>query len=193
MGLQLQKEALRPTPNANLGEIFYHNGLTPPGFCWIDDLGVIRRMGRQFCKLTADGTGVSSNSLVNLAGISFDVKNGGYYHYKFGVNYSVATSVTGTGIRLGLTFGTVTIFSGTVRIPASGGGTGGELQDFLTSSGDSGASVGSEAIDTVYFASLEGTIVPSADGVLQLQYARGGSTANVVTPKVGTFGFLWSY
>jgi len=142
-------------------------------------------------KLTADETGATTATLQNTS-LSFAVTNGTYYMFRFYVVWR-STSTT-VGIKIALTFPAVTAFAAIARLPiqtGSAGTSGGELQGSLTSSGEFIIVTASAAANTDYLGVIEGTILPSADGTLLLQYAaettgatvtvKRGSTAELIT------------
>jgi hypothetical protein len=100
----------------------------------------------------------------------FPVSSGSTYLFAFDILFK--SEIAARGITLALTFPAAVICSAVARIPSAADGTGGELQGWITSSGDAVAGTAVETANTVYKASIEGTIKPSANGNLQVQFAN---------------------
>jgi len=138
--------------------------------------------GATFAKLTADQP-FTTTSLANVTGLAFAVTAGTLYRFSFDVIFRSAATTTGIG--LGLTGPAVTSLAATARIPIGADGAGGELQGWLTSSGDAVIGTGVQAIGTDYLARLEGVVLPSANGTVQLQ-ARSEIAASQITVRNGS-------
>lgn len=138
-------------------------------------------------KLTADLAASTSTTLANAAGLSLAVTAGTYYSFDFVVLFQSAA--TTTGLRLGLTCPAFTVYSARVGIPVAADGVAGDLQGWLTTSGDSVLGTGVQAITTTYAATIRGVILPSASGTLQVQYASEVSGSGV-TIKQGSHGIM---
>lgn len=140
-----------------------------------------------FVKLTADETGKTDANLVNT-GLSFAVVSGTYYRFRFDVVYR--STVLTVGLKLGLTIPTATVFS--ARAIIAGFTTDGAGDGFIgniTSSGDSVISTAVVATNTDYVATIEGIILPSANGTLMVQYAAE-TTGATVTMRRASAGEL---
>ena len=140
-------------------------------------------------KLTVDLAASTVVTLANATGLSFAIVSGTYYHFKFYITFRSAA--TTTGIRLGLTFPAITRFASTANIPIAADGAGGLWQGWITTSGDAVVGTGVQAINTDYLAIVEGNILPSADGTLQLQFATEVA-GSAVTVRQGSCGVLYS-
>ena len=140
-------------------------------------------------KLTADLAASTSTTLTNTTGLSFPVTSGVYYHFKFGVLFRSAA--TTTGLKLGMTFPAVTRFGATIMTPIAADGAGGQFQGWITTSGDSVIGTGVQAANTDYFAIIEGMILASANGTLQVQHASEVASSGV-TIRQGSFGQLYT-
>ncbi len=139
-------------------------------------------------RLKADLSATTSTSLTNTTGLKFDVERGRHYLFEFGFLY--VSAATTTGVKLGVTTPAFTTFTATVEAQAAADGTAAAFVGWLSSSGDAVTASGVETATTVtYIATVSGVLVPSADGVLQLQHATevGGSG---ITPKAGSYGIL---
>lgn len=138
-------------------------------------------------KKTADQT-KNNTTLADMTDMSFAVTSGRYYHFQFFVLFRSAG--TTTGIRLSLSIPTVTTFGATARIPIAADGAGGEFQGWITASDDPVIGTGVQAANTDYVAVIEGTILPSANGTLQVRFANE-TGAVVVTARQGSTGILF--
>jgi hypothetical protein len=144
--------------------------------------------GPASCKKTAD----QANNTVTYAdcsGLSFALTSGTYYHFRF--NLIFRTAATTTGIKLGLTWPTATTFSCEGQIPFAADGAGGAWQGHITATTDSVRSTGVQAANTDYFAVLEGTILPSTGGTLQLKFASEVASS-AATIRQGSSGLLYT-
>jgi hypothetical protein len=123
-------------------------------------------------------------------GLAFSVVSGHYYKFKFVLLYS--TAATTTGIKVALTCPAVTDFSAGVKIFGfAADAAAGAWMGVINSSGDVVTSTGVAVIDVHYTAEVEGIIVPSANGVLQLQWAS--ETTAAATLKAGSMGEIYEY
>lgn len=134
-----------------------------------------------FVKLTADETGKTDANLVNT-GLSFAVVSGTYYKFRFDVVYR--STVLTVGLKIGLTTPTFTVFSARALIAGfAADGVGEPFAGNITSSGDSVISTAVVATGTDYVATVEGIILPSANGTLMLQYAAETTGATVTVRR----------
>jgi hypothetical protein len=146
--------------------------------------------GQTTVKITSDITGTTTTTLANVTGLSFSVNSGTYYRFVFHVLFQ--SSSTANGPKIGATIPSVTTFEAVVELPtATNATTSSKLTGWLTASGNSVTAAGTPATGTTYMAQVEGTILPSANGTLQVQYASA-STSSTVTIKQGSNGLLWS-
>lgn len=146
--------------------------------------------GGTFVRLTADTATSTTTALANATGLSFSVSSGTTYGFEF---YPIFRSGAATnGIKLGLTFPAVTIIAATAGIPIAADGAGGELQGWISSSGDSVIGTGVQTAAVDYRAEIRGTIRPSANGSLQVQFGCELSTTLGVVVKQESYGVLWT-
>lgn len=125
-------------------------------------------------------------TLANVTGLAFAVKSGRYYKFKFDLIFQSDTATVGLG--LGLTFPAVTRFAATQRSIAAAVASNAEVQGGLSqTSGTKSSGTAVEAINTDYMAHVEGIIIPSADGTLQLQAATEVGTTTVIV-RQGSMG-----
>lgn len=134
--------------------------------------------GDMVVKLSSDVPSTAT-ALANISTLAFAVVAGTTYNFTARLVFRAAA--TTTGIRLGATFPGVTAFAANASALFAADGSDAVFQGALTSSGDSVLSTGVPAANTDYLAVIEGVIVPSASGTLQLQFATevAGSAATV--------------
>jgi hypothetical protein len=130
--------------------------------------------------------------LANVTGLSFTVSNGVCYEFGFNLLYVIGTNVTNTtcGLRLGLTFPAATVVGAEVDIGGLAEGTAGVHHGVVRASGGSvvAANVGGGG-NTVHPAFVYGVILPSADGILSLQYGYEVTTTAGPIIKQGSMGW----
>ena len=133
------------------------------------DTGPAGPGGDTHLRLDADLAANTTVTLANTTGLSFAVVNGTTYKFRGLIVFRSAA--TTTGIKVGITVPNFTVFSASVFAPVAADGTAGGFHGWLTSSGDSVTATGVQAANTDYIATVEGVIVPSANGTVQLQHA----------------------
>lgn len=137
-------------------------------------------------KKSSDQT-FNSATPANVTSLSFSVTSGVYYHFKF---VCLVRSDTATvGVRATVTIPAVTRFGATMRTIIAADGAGAEFQGAITASADAVVPTAVPAINTDYILIVEGCILPSANGTLQLQAATETGTT-VVTVRQGSVGIL---
>jgi len=124
---------------------------------------------------------------MSATGLVFTVQPAVYYYFQFGVVFT--TNNAGTGIGLTVTFPSATVVSARAHIPSAADGVGGGLQGWISSSADFVQGTGVETANVKYLGIVEGMILPSATGNVQLQY-RADSAAGAVMVGQGSFGKL---
>lgn len=143
--------------------------------------------GPTTAKKTADQT-FNATGPADVTSLSFAVTSGHYYYFRF---VCLVRSDTATvGVRLTVTVPGVTRFGGRAFHPIAADGAGCEFQGAITASGDAVIPTAVPAINTDYIAVVEGLLVPSANGTLQLRAGTETGTT-VVTVRQGSVGFLW--
>lgn len=167
---------------------------TPDGTKFVRDDGTLATPaggggGPASCRKSGAAQTATTATLANITGLSFSLTSGVYYHFKFLVTFR--STVATVGLKLGLTFPSVTRFSGSARIPIAAAGAGGELQGPITASGGSVSGSAVPVVNTDYCAIVEGVILPSANGTLQLQFAAE-TTGATVTLQPESVGFLYT-
>ncbi len=163
------------------------NGTTPVtgqalvynGSQWVPAYGVPR-----FSRATADQA-TSSTSVVNATNMSFSVVSGNVYRYKFQILYT--STATNMGLKLGLTYPTVTAASAVANIASGTDSTGAYYQGVINSSGDVVSALNTAAAaPLVVISTVEGILVPTANGTVQLTFGSESTTATL-TIKAGSF------
>lgn len=126
----------------------------------------------------------SSTTVANVTSMSFAVVSGVTYKFKFNVLFSSANTATGAKFGLASPSGTL---AATAYIPLGGDGIDSIMLGHLTSSGDTVTGTGVQTANTVYYGYVEGVLVATATGTLQLTVgSETGSAA--ITIKAGSHG-----
>ena len=136
-----------------------------------------------FASNAADQTFLTT-VLANATNLSFAVVASRKYSFKFHVYFTSAAATT--GIRVGLTAPASTLLSSNVVIPLAGDGAGAFFEGVINSSGDSVISTATPVLGVIYLATIEGQIIPSAGGTVQLQVSSEVNASNIVV-KNGSF------
>jgi hypothetical protein len=139
-------------------------------------------------KITSDVT--TTSTTLSGSELSFAVNAGTYYKFRFVIVF--ATDATTTGIRLGLNAPSASVFSATTDVATGSDGTNARAQGSITSSGDWILTGGVEAANTNYIAIVEGIILPSVSGTVQLVFGSG-TNGNQVSLKPGSMGSIETY
>lgn len=129
----------------------------------------------------------SSATLTNVTGMSFSVSSGGVYHFRFVL--LVQSDTATVGIAASVTIPAATRFGATVHTIIAADGAAATFSGAVTTSGDKVSPTDVPAINTDYVEIVEGILIPSADGTLQLQAATETGTTNVIV-RQGSVGFL---
>jgi hypothetical protein len=135
---------------------------------------------------------ISATTVVNLSGFSFALGTvGATYGFQFFIIYSGGS--TGSALGVALTTPGFTEFAGRVQLGATAVGTGGTFGGTLNASGVKLQSVSVPAANVVQSGIIQGTILVSTSGVLQLQVANAiaGTTTSNVTIRRGSAGMVW--
>jgi hypothetical protein len=134
--------------------------------------------------ITSDQT-FTTSTLANVTNLSFTVTSGEYYRFKFTVLFRSDTATV--GIKLGLTHAGATTFGAQVTTMRTASSI---TIGAITASGGSVSSTQVPVVDTDYIATVEGTILPSSNGNLQLQAALETGSAATVTVRQGSLATL---
>jgi hypothetical protein len=136
-----------------------------------------------YSRVTADQS-FTSTTVANATSLSFSAVAGKVYKYNFNILYTSAA--TGTGIKLGLTYPAATTASGKASIPIGADGTATIFYGLITSSGDIVIGTGTPAASTTTYATVQGIIIPSTTGTVQLT-AGTEVNASAIVIKAGSF------
>lgn len=134
-----------------------------------------------FAKLTADLAASTVTALADTTGLSFAVVSGTYYRFRALVIFRSAALTT--GLKLGLSIPAVTVFAAHVVIPVAADGVAAAFHGELTVSDDSVIGSGVAAINTDYLAVIEGVILPSANGIVQVRHASEVAASGVTVRR----------
>jgi hypothetical protein len=97
------------------------------------------------------------------------------------------SSVTTTGLRLGLSYGAVSYAAAYCSIPIAAPGTAASLDGIITASGGSITGTGVAVANTTYLALIDGVVNPSADTTLNLMMGSeiAGTTVAIRPGSLG--------
>ncbi|MEN3046407.1 MAG: hypothetical protein ABDH49_05445, partial [Candidatus Hydrothermales bacterium] len=140
-------------------------------------------------KKTSDQS-TTSTALTDVTELSFNVEAGKFYFYEFYL--VVSSAAAGNGIGLAVSYPTATVSAYQARIPRAADGTDSEYVGYGTFSDDIVLSAGVPAANVDYIAFVQGIIIPSTSGTLQLRFASE-TAGTAVTIKRGSFGRMISY
>lgn len=134
---------------------------------------------------TASQIHVATAGVSFCNGLSFSIASGVTYYYEFRVLFG--SSVTTTGLRLGLSYGAVNYASAYCSIPIAAPGTAASLDGIITASGGSITGTGVAVVNTNYLALIDGIINPSSTTTLNLMQGSeiAGTTIAVMAGSIG--------
>ena len=132
-------------------------------------------------------TNTTTTSTLALSTLAFTVSNTILQTFEFGVIFATVSSTTGA--KFGLTFPAVSTFAATVVMPSLSASMSSQLVGPITVSGGSVTGTGVQTASTQYLALIYGTILPSANGTLQVTYGTEVAGSGVST-FAGTYGML---
>lgn len=145
--------------------------------------------GPSTVKLAADHAPFALVALAPVVGLSFPVTSGTLYRFRFDLVFRTAATTTGT--RFGLTCPAFTVLAANVGVPFASDGAGMMFDGAITTSGDSVVTTAIPAANTDHLAVLEGVLLPSAGGTLQITAATEVA-ASALTVRAGSNGQLWT-
>jgi hypothetical protein len=144
-------------------------------------------LGPSTVKLAADQT-FSSATAANVTGMSFAVVSGRTYRFRF---LCLVQSNTATvGVAATVTIPAATRFGAVARTPIAADGTAAVFHGAISSSGDAVVPTAVPAINVDHLLEIEGILIPSANGTIQLQ-ARTETGTTPVIVRQGSIGMLW--
>lgn len=129
---------------------------------------------------TADQS-FSVSSLADVTDLKLAVSNGVYYTFKFVC--VVQSAVLTCAVKLGLDVPAFSTYAATVQSLYAADGAAALWSGALTFSGDSVVATDVPVINTDYIVTIEGIILPSADGFLQVRAANEDNASTVKTRK----------
>ncbi len=129
----------------------------------------------------------ASSTVANVTDMSFIITNASYSQFRFFL--LVRNSSLTEGAKFTLTTPALTRFGAYARAMFGNNGVSSTWEDTILSSGDAVITVNFPATATDYPVVIEGVILPSADGTLQLQ-AGNESGIGTVTVRQGSAGIL---
>lgn len=137
---------------------------------------------------TADQTSTST-TVANITDLAFAVTNGSRYNVNCHLLYTSAA--TGTGIRIGVTApaGTVAL---NVETKNAADGTAANFEGALTASGDVVVSTATPVAATVFAGSINGLVLPTANGTVQFTFGSEVAASAVVI-RAGSVCFIEPY
>jgi len=156
------------------GQVLVYNGTE-----WVPTRGL-----PVYIKKAADQT-FTSATVANDNTLVFSVTSGNSYKFKFTILYTSAA--TTTGLKVGLTYPTVTVGSAFASVSLGADGASGTFYNgVINASGDTVTSTGTPvATPSVFIAFVEGIITPSANGSVQLTVGTEVGASNIVV-KAGS-------
>lgn len=160
-----------------------------PGADGTDGAGLPSGLAVSVVRRTSDQT-FNSSTLANVSGMSFAVTSGRTYHFKFVL--LVRSDTATVGLRTSVTVPPITRFGATVETIIAGAGASSAFNAPISASDGAATATAVPAINTDYVLTLEGILIPSATGTLQLRAATETGTT-VVTVRQGSVGYLWDH
>jgi hypothetical protein len=140
-------------------------------------------------KITADQA-KNGQTVSDVTGLVFALTSGQLYRFSFYVVYRTGTATVGP--RITVTHPGATVFAAAVEV--SGFGADAAAADWhgaITTSGDEVVPTAVVATNTDFIAKIEGVILPSASGNLQVRVGNETNTNNI-TVRNGSNGLLWT-
>lgn len=133
-------------------------------------------------------TSTLTNSLPELL---FTVSNTINYHFEFGL--VLASALSTTGVRIGVSSPTFSTFACNISIPQGTGAPGpsSELYGFIAANASSVMSSSSPANSTQFFALVNGVLVPTANGNMIVTFATEVA-GSAISTFAGSYGRLIS-
>jgi hypothetical protein len=138
-------------------------------------------------KKTVDQT-ANVVALADVTSLVFPLVAGRTYKFEFTIAYR--TAVLTTGIALSVAVPAFTTLAATARSLFAVDGSGAEFIGAITASNDTVIATAVPVANTDYMAKVEGIIVPSANGNVQLRFASEVG-ASLVTIRAGSVGLLY--
>lgn len=142
--------------------------------------------GATLVKKTADQT-FSAVGPADVTGLVFPLTSGNYYHFKFVL--LVQSNTATVGVRTTVTHPGATRFGAIVKTIIAADSAAAEFQGAISTSGDAVVPTAVPVINTDYILTIEGVILASASGNLQVRAGTETGTTNVIV-RQGSCGLL---
>jgi hypothetical protein len=145
--------------------------------------------GRVVTELGSDVASTASTSFQNITGLSFTVTSGTKYRFYAMIVYTASAATI--GLRVSLTAPATTLLAYNTHVPLST--TGSAANDWVNGQAttDAGTVSTSSPTTTGNVLVLEGYILPSASGTVQLRFAPETATASGIVIKAGSTLEVW--
>lgn len=150
----------------------------------------LANLGLSVVKLTAQQQFSATTTVADITGLSFPVVNGSYYRFVARIVYRSDT--TTTGLKITITTPTFTKFSALAQAQTGADGSIAVTTGQITASADEYSTSGVHATGTDYIMTVEGIIIPSADGTVQFRGACEVASG-VVSVEQGTVLEVYKY
>lgn len=138
---------------------------------------------QQVVRQSASDSNTSNTTLDNIPGLAFAVTSGRRYHFKFMGTYQTAATTTGMGMAF--SGPSMTDFMAIYQMQQAAAGTDQFFQGTSLALTTVVTSTGVVAATTNYAWMVEGVLLPSAGGTIQLQYRSEVNTSNVTVQNTG--------
>lgn len=149
---------------------------------------------RAFTTRKTSNQSISSQTLADVTDLSFTLSSGTMYWFNFLCVFQADPSVSTNNPQVALTFPSATLFSSNVKHPVTSTPSTGLRIKFpliATGVGSSSNPLGGMERGVVFLLEVSGEILPSADGVLQLQMSENPVAApNPFTVYAGSCGIM---
>jgi len=139
-------------------------------------------------KTDFDTATASAGNLSAHPSLKFDLTSGRTYIFAY--RLLMQTPVATNGIRVGLNFPAATVVGANANIPVSVDGVAGVWSGIITSSGDSVVGTSAATVNVPLVVTIEGTIIPSANGTLELGYGGELATTAGIVLRQGSVGII---
>lgn len=120
--------------------------------------------------------------------MAFAVTAGRYYHFRFVL--LVQSNTLTVGVAASVTVPAITRFGATMQTVFAADGASASWSGAISSSDDAVVPTAIPAINTDYIMTIEGLLVPSANGSITLRARTETGTTNVIV-RQGSIGSLW--
>ena len=144
--------------------------------------------GTQLKKTDFDTATMSAAAISAHPSLKFDLTSGRLYVFSY--QLLMQTPVATNGIRVGLNFPSATVVGAVANIPVSVDGIASIWSGMITSTGDSVVGTSAATVNVPMIVQIDGQIVPSANGTLELGYGGELATTAGIVLLRGSIGIL---